>query len=197
MALGLGSHAIAAGDFANFDAAIVCGVGSNELIEKLTENRLYLAIALTRETFGFGFRIGRFAGWGRGLCPFRFCCVGGRRGDGFRDRVWRCFVGRLGFRDGGVFRLRGGVERRGLLQAEVGQAFVDHGKLSRFLVRILIRVLGRVLGRFSFGGCLLLSLPFQGVGGKQGGELGEGDRLLGGVDNGFQFGFEAHTAVGT
>src|ERR1035437_10355056 len=53
--------------------------------------------------------------------------------------------------------------------------------------------LGGLFGRRDF----LLRIPFEGVGGKQGGELGQGDRLLRGVDDSFQLGFQAHSAIGT
>ena len=46
---------------------------------------------------------------------------------------------------------------------------------------------GRVLGR----------LPFERVGGKQGGELAQGDRLLGGINHGFKLGSQTHQAIRT
>jgi hypothetical protein len=43
----------------------------------------------------------------------------------------------------------------------------------------------------------LLRLPFEGVGGKEGGELGQCDRLFRGVDDSFQLGLQAHSVIGT
>ena len=44
---------------------------------------------------------------------------------------------------------------------------------------------------------LLLGLPLQGVGRKQDGKLAQCYRLFGGVNNCFQFGFQAHSRIGT
>ena len=48
---------------------------------------------------------------------------------------------------------------------------------------------GGLRGRRSF----LLRFPLKGVGGEKGGELGQCDRLLRGIDDCFQLGFQAHS----
>ena len=53
------------------------------------------------------------------------------------------------------------------------------------------------LGSLGCGGGLLLRLPLEGVGGEKEGQLGQCDRLFGGVDNGFQLCFQAHSTIGT
>src|SRR4029077_14295724 len=47
------------------------------------------------------------------------------------------------------------------------------------------------------GSGFLCRLPFQRFCAKQGCELGQGDRLFRGVNNGFQPGFKAHAAIST
>jgi len=89
------------------------------------------------------------------------------------------------------------------------------GVLVSILIKIRVRVRVRGLARvgellnqkgLSFGGFrrpwrlggrrgFLLRLPFEGVGGKEGGELGQSDRLLRSVDDSFQLGFQAHSSI--
>jgi hypothetical protein len=52
VALGLGGHAVAAGDLANLDAAIVGGVGGDQFVEQLAENGADLAVALAGLALG-------------------------------------------------------------------------------------------------------------------------------------------------
>ena len=77
----------------------------------------------------------------------------------------------------------------GGIQLQVGELLVPQGQ-------------GLVGDRCGFRGLsgrrgFLLRLPFKGVGGKEDSELGQGDRLLRGVDDSFQLGFQAHSAIGT
>jgi len=65
VALGLGGHAIAAGDFANFDAAAVGHVGGDEFIEQLADDGAGFAVALAGHAAGFGFSV--FRSWRRGF----------------------------------------------------------------------------------------------------------------------------------
>jgi hypothetical protein len=53
------------------------------------------------------------------------------------------------------------------------------------------------IGVLCGGRSFLLRLPFKGVVGKESRELGQCDRLLSGIDDSFQFGFKAHSAIGT
>jgi hypothetical protein len=46
VALGLGGHAVAAGDLANLDAVIAGSIGGDELAEELMKNGADLAVAL-------------------------------------------------------------------------------------------------------------------------------------------------------
>ena len=89
MALGLGGHAIAAGDFANLHAAVVGGIGGDQLVDQLAQDGLDLTVALTggalRLTFGVLAGVSASGASEPGLDDSSFC----RGRSGFRVGVGR------------------------------------------------------------------------------------------------------------
>ena len=96
MILGLGSHAVSAGDFANLDATGRRSVVGDELVEEATKNIADLAVLKASEAFGFLLEVDG-VGWGirfricglvrfRGWCRdrFRWFVCSGSFGDFFR-----------------------------------------------------------------------------------------------------------------
>ena len=178
MALGLGGHAIAAGDFADLDSAIVVGVVGDELVYELAEDCLDFAIALACDALRFGFGVERsgFGVWGSTYSVETG--VSGVRSGSFR----RGFFGDphdLGRRrsdsDGwsGVFGSSGiamredgesGLFEQGAVfgaEVEVLEAFSDDGLRG-------IDGGGVRIGRSFWAAAALLSrFPFQGFGAKR------------------------------
>ena len=107
------------------------------------------------------------------------------------NRAWRLHGLGGGLRGSG-FRGTVGIHCGRIFQPQIFEAFGQQGQwLPDFR-----RLAGDLSGQLGSGGGLL-SLPVQCVGGKQGGELGQRDRLFRGVNDSFQLGFQAHSLIGT
>jgi len=165
VALRLGGHAIAAGNFANFNAAIVGGIFHDQLVEHLAQDCADFLVAQAGFTLESSFSGGivRLGGLSLHVGDWLGTVAGLEvHGGVFALGLGRFGLGRRGLSLFSFDSFRGRLLPGGFVLIWNGLAGDEEVKVAVFSGRG-----GGGFGGLGCGGGFLLRLPFKGVGGKK------------------------------